>query len=151
MDKRTWTEADFEDLGWHDNHVHGFAIREGEYGAGRLILDLDYICEWRCGTDKRCTFMIAPADLVFRDVTDLRINIDYKNISLGPMSLGEIRREVTTRTEKYTGYRWQLLFNFPAGEISFEASGFGQSLRASPIPSPHQFLTEKERCTAGAP
>jgi hypothetical protein len=87
MDKTTWNEADFEDLGWHDNHVHGFAIREGEYGAGRLVLDLDYICEWRCGVDRRCTFMLAPADLVFRDVTELRINVDFKDLSLGPLSI----------------------------------------------------------------
>ena len=71
MDKTTWTEADFDALGWHDNHVHGFAIREGEYGAGLFILDLDYICDWRCGVDKRCTFLLAPANLVFREVTDL--------------------------------------------------------------------------------
>ena len=38
MDKTNWTEADFEVLGWHDNHVHGFSIREGEYGAGFLTL-----------------------------------------------------------------------------------------------------------------
>src|ERR1039457_4924251 len=150
MDKQSWTEADFGDLGWHDNHVHGFNIREGEYGAGWLILDLDYICEWRCGTDKRCTFMVAPADLVFRDVTDLRISIDFKNLALGQLSIGEIRREVTTRTERYTGYRWQILFNSPEGEISFERSGFNQVLRASPTHSPHQFLTEKERLASGA-
>ena len=150
MDKRNWTEADFEDLGWHDNHVHGFNIREGEYGAGRLILDLDYICEWRCGTDKKCTFMLAPADLVFRDVTDLRISVDYKNLALGPLSIGEIRREVATRTDRYTGYRWQILFNLPEGDISFKASGFNQVLRASPTHSSHQFLTEKERFAPGA-
>jgi hypothetical protein len=94
--------------------------------------------------------MLAPADLVFRDVTELRINVDFKDLSLGPLSIGEISREVTTRTERYTGYRWRILFNFPEGELSFEASGFTQALRAPPIHSAHQFLTEKERFTDGA-
>jgi hypothetical protein len=144
MDKTTWTEADFENLGWHDNHVHGLSIQDGEY-AGKLVLDLDYICEWLCGTDRRCSFMLAPADLVFRDVTELRINIEYKSIAVAPISIGEIRREIIVRTERYTECRWQILFNFPQGEISFQSPGFAQVLRALPIHKKQQFLTEDER------
>lgn len=38
-----WTEADYEKFSWHDNHVHGISICEGEHGTGELILDLDYM------------------------------------------------------------------------------------------------------------
>jgi len=65
MTNTRWTEADFESLSWHDNHVYGLSIREGAYGSGRLVLDLDYITEWRCGLDKRCSFLLAPAELAF--------------------------------------------------------------------------------------
>jgi len=150
MNKTNWTEADFESLGWHDNHVHGFTIREGEYGAGLLILDLDYICEWLCGSDKTCTFMLAPADLTFHEVTNLRINVDGTGISLGPLSIGEVTREVATHTDRHTSYRWRIVFNFPQGEISFEASGFTQALRAAPIHSPQQCLSAEERRGKGA-
>ena len=42
----TWTNQDFELLGWHDVHVHALHILGGEHGAGELWLELDYILEW---------------------------------------------------------------------------------------------------------
>lgn len=145
MNKTTWTDAEFASLAWHDNHVHGFTIREGEDGEGVFILDLDYICEWLCGSDKICTFMVAPADLVFHEVTNLRIHVDGTGISLGPLSIGEVTREVVNHTNQRTSYRWRILFNFPQGEISFESSGFVQTLRAGPIHSPQQCLSAEQR------
>ena len=58
-----WTERDFDRLSWHDTHFHGFSLREGDYGSGTLILDMDFILEWLCEEDGRCNFRIAPADL----------------------------------------------------------------------------------------
>jgi hypothetical protein len=150
MNKTKWTGADFDSLCWHDNHVHGFGIREGEYGAGQLLLDLDYISEWRCGVDKTCSFMLAPADLVFEEVIDLEVRFDCKGIAMGPLSIGEIRRETTGETEQFGRYRWTIVLNFPKGEIVFLASGFVQELRAAPIESPRQSLTWQERHRRGA-
>ena len=143
--KTRWTDADFESLRWHDNHVHGLGIREGEYGAGQLVLDLDYISEWRCGVGKTCSFMLAPAELVFEEVTDLEVGIDCRGIAMGPLSIGEIRRETTKQTNQFGRYRWTIVFNFPKGEIAFLASGFVQELRAAPIESRRQSLTWEER------
>lgn len=126
MQKTKWTERDFEELSWHDNHVYGLSIRDGAHGAGRLVLDLDYITEWRCGLDKRCTFMLAPAELRFEEVTDLQVGIDYRGISMGPLSIGEIRREVIAQVEGFGRSRWRITFNFPESEIVFLAAGFVQ-------------------------
>ena len=145
MTNARWTEADFESLSWHDNHVYGLSIREGAYGSGRLVLDLDYITEWRCGLDKRCSFLLAPADLAFEEVTDLEVGIDFRGIAMGPLSIGEIRREVTEQTGKFGRYRWRIVFDFPKSEIVFVAAGFVQELRAAPVESPQQFLGWEER------
>ncbi|MGI5923170.1 MAG: hypothetical protein ACOX9E_04435 [Lentisphaeria bacterium] len=145
MTMTKWTDADFESLCWHDNHVHGFAIREGEFGSGQLVLDIDYILEWLCEADKTCRFMLAPADLVFQEVTNLEIRVDYKGMAMGPLSIGEIRREGTELTEQFGRYRWTIVFNFPEGEIVFLASGFVQELRAAPVESSRQCLTWQER------
>lgn len=145
MHKTKWTEADFEELSWHDNHVYGLSIRDGAHGAGRLVLDLDYVTEWRCGLDKRCTFMLAPAELTFEEVNDLQIGIDYRGISMGPLSIGEIRREVIAQVEGSARFRWSITFNFPASEIVFVAAGFVQELRAPPTESEHQFLGWEKR------
>ncbi len=145
MNKTKWTEADFETLSWHDNHLYGPSIREGVYGSGRLVFDLDYISEWRCGVDKRCSFMLAPAELTFDEVTDLEVGIDYRGISMGPLSIGEIRREAIEETSRFGRYRWRIVFNFPKSEIIFIAAGFVQELRAAPVESSHQSLGWEER------
>jgi hypothetical protein len=150
MNKTKWTDADFDSLSWHDNHVYGLSIREGSYGAGRLVLDLDYITEWRCGLDKRCSFMLAPAELAFDEVTDLKVGIDYRGTSMGPLSIGEIRRETIEETRRFGRYQWRIIFNFPASEITFIGAGFVQELRAAPVESSQQSLgwEERPRCCA---
>ena len=31
--EREWTELDFESMSWHDNHVHGLRIVEGQFNT----------------------------------------------------------------------------------------------------------------------
>ncbi len=139
-----WTDADFESLSWHDNHDNGLSIREGACGSGQLVLDLDYITEWRC-VDKTCSLMLAPADLTFEEVTDLEVGIDFRGIAMGPLSISVIRREAIEETSRFGRYRWRILFDFPKSEIAFMAAGFVQELRAAPVESPHQSLGWEER------
>ena len=74
--KRFWTDADFPNLSWHDNSVHAFRVIEGKNGVGELVLDIDHIVEW-IESEKRYDFRVAPAELRFRDVADLRMTLDY--------------------------------------------------------------------------
>lgn len=96
----TRTEKDFDELGWHDNYIHSLAIREGEYGSGELILDIDHILEWNCPPGEICEFVIAPATLTVLSVTDLQRNVDYavSSAATGPMSIDGIEREVKVCT-----------------------------------------------------
>jgi hypothetical protein len=32
----TWTQEAFDSMSWHDNHVHGLRVVEGEHGAGEM-------------------------------------------------------------------------------------------------------------------
>lgn len=41
----TWTDRQFAEMSWHDNHVHGLQIVRGAHGSGELVLDIDYIEE----------------------------------------------------------------------------------------------------------
>ena len=45
-ERTQWSEADFDGMSWHDNAVHAIRVVEGEHGAGKLVLDIDYILEW---------------------------------------------------------------------------------------------------------
>ena len=144
-----WTEAQFESMTWHDNHVHGFHVIAGEHGAGQLVLDLDYILEWLPGRGSGFAFRIARAELRFREVTSLRMSLDYAapSAAFGPFSLSEIARRVEARP-RYEATIWVLSLNWPVGEITFESAGFEQRLLTEPIVTDRQWLTENERVAA---
>ena len=141
----TLTETDFERLSWHDNHVYGLRLDIGDIYAddwrSELVFDIDHIVEWVRGDDHRIRFRVAPADLTFHGVTDLRLGVDWGDsghrTSLSEMSIAGIQRhrienQIIFLDRPY--YRWVIELNSPAdGEIGFGAVGFTQVLRAVPL------------------
>jgi hypothetical protein len=138
-----WYTADFEVLSWHDVHVHGFRIVEGEAGAADLALDLDFILAWLGPEDGRYRFRVAQAILQFHDVFDLRVALDYAACSAGtcPFSIDRIVREPLhggpgDENEEQSDdhrfdagpWRWRVEVNWPEGALEFQASGFSQWL-----------------------
>ncbi len=135
-------QADFDALSWHDCHIWAIAFQPGNPNHGDwtsdLAFDIDFICQWQCD-DGACRFRVAPAMLIFHDVSDARIAIVWDRTSYAhELSIAEIVREPLARDE--TGlaqdkpsYRWIIKLNWPEnGEISFIASGFTQTLSAKP-------------------
>jgi hypothetical protein len=146
MSARIWTHHQFDEMSWHDNHVHGLRIVEGTHGAGQLILDLDYILEWVKDPGDKCRFRILPVTLKFLDVTSLRVSLDYATptAALGPFSIHAIERRLELR-ERYEAQIWKILINWPVGDISFEASGFEQRGVGVPLLTDGQCLSAAER------
>jgi hypothetical protein len=144
-----WTDAQFEAMTWHDNHVHALRIVPTEHGTGMLILDIDHILEWLGKEGCGFRFRIARADLTFRGVTSLKIAIDYASASaaMGPFSIHGIERRSEPR-DRYTATIWTLQLNWPVGQISFEATGYEQRLIGKPIVADRQWLNEQERNAA---
>lgn len=134
---------------WHDNHIHGFSIQEGEDGAGKLILDIDHITEWLPPEPKQgfYTFMVAPAQLCFHEITDLVISIDYASLpaAIQPMSIAQIERQEITYPNGYRSYQWRVEVNWPKGEISFKSPGFSLDLLVDPVVSEGQVLSAEQR------
>ncbi|MCI0419030.1 MAG: hypothetical protein L0312_07400 [Acidobacteria bacterium] len=152
---RVFTEADFDQLSWHDNSIYGLSIdNDITEWKSDFVLDLDYIVEWLCGVDKTAQFWISAATLAFHHVTDLKLSIDWGDsrmqVAVGEMSIDRIERQ---RVEKQLicldrpYYRWTIRLNSPrpGGEISFGASGFTQSLRQEPILCDEQKLPPSQR------
>jgi hypothetical protein len=71
MTKWMWTEADFEQLNWHDCKIHAMAFVAEENFQHEFVLDVDYIFEWVCET-ALIHFWMSPATLVFEHYSDLR-------------------------------------------------------------------------------
>ena len=99
-----WTQEQFEEMSWHDNHVHAIRIVEGSYGPGQLVLDLDYILEW-INDKEGFQFRLQPVMLTFFEVADLRISLDYATptAALGPFSIHAIERIMEQR-ERYIAH-----------------------------------------------
>jgi hypothetical protein len=137
---------------WHDNSVYGFQLVLGDHERGdwrsELMLDIDHIVEWVCAPGGRPRFRIAPATLVFHDVTDLQIAIDCGDtsgqVALHALSIDRVAR-ARIRDQKVCFdrpyYRWRIELNWPkGGSIVFAASGFTQTLRAEPVLQDEQQL-----------
>jgi hypothetical protein len=146
-----WTTADFDDLSWHDCHIHGFRFGEinDERGTAELEFDIDFILEWLTQGDSTFCFRIAPATLTFHDVFGLRVEVDYATpITAGmtPFTIDGINREPLSYPTGYTTFRWRLPVSWPAGAITFDSPGFTQVLRREPVIHQGQCLTASERC-----
>jgi hypothetical protein len=153
----TYTEANFEQLSWHDCHVWGLELRVGDVDEGDwtsdLVLYMDFIVEWLCGVAGGAQFRVAPAALVFHGVTDLRIQVDWGNsgfqTALHEVSIDRIERAVIQEQQVYLDrpyYRWRILLNWPrSGEITFGAVGFTQTLSSEAVLTDQQKLSSRER------
>jgi hypothetical protein len=151
------SDADFARLSWHDDTVYGLRFAVGDIARGdwrsELVLDLDHIVEWLCGNDRSARFRVAPATLVFHDVTDLRIGLDWGSghrTALGEPQIDAITRAAFEDQKISLGqpyYRWRIGLNWPrGGELTFGASGFTQTLRAAPVLLDQQRLPPEGRC-----
>lgn len=143
-----WTAADFESLSWHDAHVYGFrfASFDPANGAADLVLDIDYILRWD-GSGEQLRFTVCQAELRFHEVFGLKFSIDYATPTAGmcPFSINDIERELRVAANGYESYRWRLLFNWPHGQMEFEAPGFTQTLIGTPEVQDSQILPLHKR------
>lgn len=146
---------------WHDNLIYAVHLRGADPDRGlwrsELVLDIDHIVEWICspggGTDQSVSFLVAPATLVFHDVTDLRIKVDFASSdyrqSLNELSIAEIVRVPVERVAAAGAppyFAWRIELNLPQdGEIAFGASGYTQTLRAEPQNLDEQRLPPDDR------
>lgn len=153
----TYTEADFDELSWHDCHVHGIELLSGDRDqkdwTSGVALDLDFIARWTCGADGAARFEVAPATLTFHDVADLRIQIDWARsgypVFMHTAAIDRVEREPVVDQRTHLGlpyYSWTLRFNWPeGGVIRCRAAGFSMHLRSAPIEVTTQELSRDQR------
>lgn len=144
--QRIWTDADFDQMSWHDNHVHGIQLVGGQNGEGELVLDLDHILEWIKDGDRGFKFRVQRATLAFHGVMFPRIAVDYASATaaFGPFMIDGIERRVEKR-ERYEAQIWKLPISWPGGQIEFEARGFTQRAEGRPLLTSHQVLSPDAR------
>lgn len=129
LEKRIWTEADFEKMGWHDSLIYKIRLTED------LELDIDYILQWNKPDLQGLafTFWVAPATLVFKGVKNLSFEFDT-----GFEDSFEI--EAIERENKN---RWTVITR--QGDIQFTSDGFEQFIRQDPSFQFGQTISYTER------
>lgn len=129
LEKHIWTDADFEQMGWHDSNIYKIRLTED------LELDIDYILKWNKPDLEGLpfTFWIAPATLVFNSVQGLTFDFD-----IGFEDSFEIQD-----IEKEDGNRWTIITQ--QGDIQFNSKGYEQYIRQEPFFEFAQTISFMER------
>lgn len=143
LEKATWTDADFDVMGWHDCRVHAVSVgerEEGDFPWNRVLLDLDYIVGWvdPAFLRRHFTFWMAPATLVFDEAWDIKGELDPGNDLLEIADLHRLESP-DDRPDPLWHVEGQ---NF---ELHLRAPGYTQYLRTAPIHTRSQILTQAER------
>jgi hypothetical protein len=141
-ERRIWTEADFEQMGWHDCAVHALAFRPERF---ELRLDLDYILRWIAPTEPGgpFTFRLAPATLVFHNVSEATVDLQPWTGALPTLDALTRADPQPTPNGRLVTWSWEL--DGHEGAIRLRATGYTQALRAAPRVAPEQRLTWEER------
>jgi len=135
--KENWTDSDFDELGWHDCRLYGIVLPDENF---TLAFDLDYIFKWEKVLNG-FNFWISPCDLVFRDISGLKVDIDYKDSML--MFVSELKRTNSRLSPNGKLMLWDYCVECDNGQITFSSSGFTQKIRLQPVLSETQDLNNR--------
>jgi hypothetical protein len=144
LEKSVWSDGDFDQMGWHDAAVHAVALVE-EDDRAELLFDIDYIVRWvdPVPPSPYFTFYVAPATLVFANVSNLKgdLDTDWTGLEMD----GVDRLEPESAEHRSAGVRpW--VIEGPHFELNLLASGFRQYFRRRPVyTESRQRLTLAER------
>lgn len=137
--KELWETEDFEEMGWHDARIYSIVVPGEDY---KLKLDIDYIFKWEL-KGEFFNFWVSPCSLSFLDVSDLKINIDFKNNLM--LFISDINRFNERLSPKGKFTVWDYEIECDNGMISFSATGYEQQVRKPPVFSEGQWLTIPDR------
>lgn len=118
---------------WHDTRIHAIAFAPSTF---ELLLDVDYLCEWLepASSTEVYSFWRAPSTLVFENVLDLKIELDFFHTQLQIDSV--VRTDPVTPINsayinKQTEWFWTI--DCQQGNISFRSVGFNLTFRTRPV------------------
>ena len=132
LEKAIWTEEDFDQMGWHDVHIHAIAFSTESH---ELLFDIDYIFAWVNPEAPKMhfTFWMAPCTLIFANVHSFTAEIGW---GLG-LEVSQVEREEAGRPKNADHIKrekeWKWTFECQEGSFSFHAVGYRQITRNRPI------------------
>ncbi|WP_290792324.1 hypothetical protein [Flavihumibacter sp. UBA7668] len=128
LDKRIFTEIDFDNMQWHDNPIHAITFGDNF----ELLLDIDYIFEWIIKGNKY-VFWISPSTLIFENVYDLILDIGpaTPGLTIDFITKGNPQKPNNTEhINRDIEFDWTIETH--EGSISFKSIGYKQFVRQRP-------------------
>ncbi|SQI33910.1 Uncharacterised protein [Leminorella richardii] len=140
--KTRWDERDFEQMGWHDVHIHAVAHYTEVL---QLRLDIDYILQWINPPAEECRyrFLLAPATMVFDLVSSIKLDINTASPGLFISRLHQSVPIPGIFPESPCSYDYRI--ELEEGCIAFNASGFRLYMRQPPQEHTGQWLSLRQR------
>ena len=143
LDKWICTTDDFEKMCWYDCKIHSVAFDEFNY---KLLFDIDYIFKWEGPeSDGYYRFWISPVTLIFENVYDIDINLDFglgtiiENLERTnpskPLNSDYIKKDI----------EWEWIIETKNGRIGFKSVGYSQYIRKAPVYKMAQEIGFEER------
>lgn len=138
---------------FHDNLIHGIVFHSdvGEFSSD-IALDIDHIEKWIKNESNEIFFTISRALLIFHDVTDLKISVDWGN-SNNSKFLGDApglyinnitkRKIYSPISDEY--FLWHIDTNNHNSKIIFGATSFSLEMKGKQQTVNRQFLLKRER------
>ncbi|WP_447635657.1 hypothetical protein [Flavobacterium microcysteis] len=138
--KEIWTDADFEEMGWHDSYIHAISLLNENL---EFCLDIDYLFKWVLDDQSNLyNFWVSPCTLLFLNVLNLKIDIDFQNtVGLDILDINRNNPRTSSDKEKTL---WDFEIITDKGYITFESSGYKQVVKKQPILSQSQVLTREK-------
>ena len=124
-------------MGWHDCRIYSVALPDEDFC---LKLDIDYIFRWEEQSDNRYSFWVSPCDLVFQNVSEFSVSLNYGNNML--LFISDLNQWLSPNG-KMT--EWDYEIECDQGTIAFSATGFEQVVRSQPKASETQDLGRRMR------
>lgn len=127
--KKTLNNNDFESLDWHDSTIYSITLPQNNQ---ILKFDIDYIFQWILKKETNLfEFSLSPCYLIFFDVLDLNIQINFKD-SIG-LNISEIKRINSHLSPNGKVILWTFIIETDKGTITFTSTGFEQIVNKQPV------------------
>ncbi len=136
--KEKWTNKDFNEMGWLDSRLYQIKFPDEEFD---FTIYLDYIFKWEEQEDGFFKFWVSPCEMVFKNVSDLDINISFAK-SIG-IDIDNIKREKIGLTPNGKMINWKFSIETDKGFIELVATDFEMNLISQPILSNGQDLKDE--------
>lgn len=126
--KEVWTDLEFEEMGWHDSRIYSLSLPTEQF---LFKLDIDYIFKWVEDGSGGFNFWVSPCDLVFENVFNFKVEIDFRDTHL--LYISNIERSNPRLSQNGKMKIWDYLIEADNGNISFSSSGYKQRVRDQPV------------------